>query len=66
MSDDLHIDDLTRWTDWGGHWRVVEVCDRRVVVDLCACTGETMQRASSADPALIAYVQAAPPEPTGP
>jgi hypothetical protein len=58
-SQPLTIDDLRRWVQAGAHWRVVEISAQRVVVDLCACTGEPMQRASSQDPAVIGYVRTA-------
>lgn len=56
----LTIDDLEQWVASGAHWRVVDISAQRVVVDLCACTGEPMQRASSEDPAVIGYLRTAP------
>lgn len=52
----LTIDDLERWTASGAQWRVVDVSPTRAVVDLCACTGEAMERARSEDPAVIDYL----------
>ncbi len=56
----LTIDDLERWTTSGAHWRVVDISSERVVVDLCACTGEPMERVESEDPAVIGYSRTAP------
>ncbi len=56
----LTIEYLERWTLDGGSWRVVEISAARVVVDLCACTGEPMQRVWSADPAVVAHLRTAP------
>jgi hypothetical protein len=56
----LTIDDLDRWTTSGAHWRVVDISSQRVVVDLCACTGEPMERVESENPAVIGYLRTAP------
>ena len=56
----LTIDALTTWTDAGGTWRVVDISPDQVLVDLCACTGEPMQRTCSADPEVIAWIRTAP------
>ncbi len=56
------IDDLEAWVLSGAHWRVVDISDRRAVVDMCACTGEAMERVESADPAMIGYLRTAHPE----
>jgi hypothetical protein len=53
------IDDLERWLLSGGHWRVVEISREHVVVDLCSCTGEAMDRVHSWDPAVIEYLRTA-------
>lgn len=59
MDDEsLTIDVLRDWTASGGQWRVVDLTGTHVEVDLCACTGESMQRGRSAHPAVIAYVNA--------
>jgi len=50
------VEDLERWTASGAHWRVVTLSPTQVVVDLCACTGEAMERAQSDDPAVIDYL----------
>ena len=53
----LTVDALERWVLFGAHWRVAELSDDRAVVDLCACTGEVVERHQSHDPSLIAYVR---------
>jgi hypothetical protein len=40
-------------------WRVVDITSQRVVVDLCACAGEPVERAQSDDPAVIGYLRTA-------
>ncbi len=59
-SEPLTIDRLERWALFGAHWRVVELTPGRAVVDMCACTGELVERAESADAVLIEYLRAAP------
>ncbi len=56
------IDDLEGLVLSGAHWRVVDISDRRAVVDMCACIGEAMERVESADPAVIGYLRTAHPE----
>jgi hypothetical protein len=53
------LEDLERWALSGGHWRVVDISSERAVVDLCACTGEPMERLQSDDPAVIAHLRTA-------
>jgi hypothetical protein len=60
---DVTIDDLERWTCSGAHWRVVGISNSRAVVDLCACTGEPMDRVASEDPAVISYLRTANSDP---
>jgi hypothetical protein len=55
----LTIDRLERWTLFGAHWRVVKLEPDHAVVDMCACTGELVERTESDDALLIAYLQAA-------
>lgn len=58
-ADTLTIDRLQRWQLAGGSWRLLEIASDRVVVELCACTGEPMQRVRSEDPAVIAHLRTA-------
>jgi hypothetical protein len=56
------IDDLERWVLSGAHWRVVDISTDHAVVDMCACTGEPMDRVETADPAVIVYLRTADPD----
>jgi hypothetical protein len=47
------VEIVTRWEDHGAQWRPVHVSDERVVIDLCTCTGEPVERLESSDPELI-------------
>jgi hypothetical protein len=58
-NDLLTIDALERWVLFGAQWRVIYLSDERAVVDLCACTGELVERLESDDPALIGYLHTA-------
>ena len=64
-SRPVTIDDLEAWVLSGAHWRVVDISDDHAVVDMCACTGETMERVQSGDPTVIGYLRTAPAEPDG-
>ena len=54
------IETLRRWEDHGAVWRAVHVSDERAIVDLCACTGEPVDRLESSDPELIRYLRERP------
>ena len=48
---------LQRWEASGAVWRVVAVTPERVTVSLCRCDGgEEVERLSSSESALIAYL----------
>ena len=48
---------LQRWEASGAVWRVVATGPSRVTVALCRCDGgEEMERFSSGDPAVLAYL----------
>jgi hypothetical protein len=53
------MDKLEQWQHTGGTLRVVELNEQHAVVDLCACTGEMMERWSTRDPAVIRRLHAA-------
>jgi hypothetical protein len=55
--EETPIDVLRRWEDAGAFWRAVHVSDARAVVDLCACTGEPVDRLESDDPDLIRFLR---------
>jgi hypothetical protein len=59
----LSVDELERWALFGAQWRVVDCSDERAVVDLCTCTGELVERRETSDPALIAHLRSARPDP---
>ncbi|HET9102560.1 MAG TPA: hypothetical protein VFN55_04345 [Solirubrobacteraceae bacterium] len=59
MSTQLTIDDLERWVLSGAHWRVIDISADHAVVDMCACTGEPMDRRETVDPAVIGYLRTA-------
>jgi hypothetical protein len=56
-STDLTIDRLERRVQFGAQWRIAQLTDQQTVVDLCACTGELVERVQSNDPALLAYLR---------
>ncbi len=62
----LTLADLERWELFGATWRVVELSDDRALLDMCACTGQLVERRESADRALIHYVRAAAEGDAGP
>jgi hypothetical protein len=64
---DSPVGTLRRWEEFGGVWRVVLRDTSQVTVSLCRCDGgEEVERLTSDDPALLAYLDArphrAPPE----
>jgi hypothetical protein len=58
----LTVERLEHWALSGAHCRVAELTSQRAVVDLCACTGEPVERLQSEDRAVIAYLTVAPPD----
>jgi hypothetical protein len=51
------VETVRRWTDAGGHWRVLSAGGDRVTVALLRCDGgEEVDRVTSSDPALVAYL----------
>ncbi|MGH2857188.1 MAG: hypothetical protein ACRDMJ_06855 [Solirubrobacteraceae bacterium] len=61
QDDDLTVQQLEAWVRSGGHWRVVDISNARVEVELCACTGEALELAASSDAAVIGYLRTAEP-----
>lgn len=56
MGDDP-VGVVTRWEDAGGEWRVVARTATTVTVALCRCDGgEEVDRFTSADPALLTFL----------
>jgi hypothetical protein len=58
-TEALTIERLERWVLHGAQWRVRDITDDHTVVDLCACTGELVERLQSDDPAVIDYLRTA-------
>jgi hypothetical protein len=58
-TEALTLERLDRWALSGAHWRVVEITNQLVVVELCACTGEPVERRESDDPVVIGYLRTA-------
>lgn len=54
---ELSLDDLRRWEDQGALWRAIEVSDERVVLELCTCTNEPVDRLEGHGRDLIEYVR---------
>lgn len=57
-SERLTIEHLERWALSGAHWRVVEITNRRAVVEFCECTGTPVERMESRTPEVISYLRA--------
>jgi hypothetical protein len=60
----LTVDELERWESFGATWRLVEISDRRAVVDLCQCTGELVEQRGASDPSVLAYLRSRSPADT--
>ncbi|MDQ6730766.1 MAG: hypothetical protein M3022_10785 [Actinomycetota bacterium] len=56
-SQPLTIAALERWVLFGATWTVAEISAEHVLVQLCSCTGEPVERHETRDPAVIAYVR---------
>lgn len=53
------VSTLVRWSDSGAVWRVVARGPRTLTVSMCSCDGlEEMQRVSTDDPEVIAWIGA--------
>ncbi|HEY5431625.1 MAG TPA: hypothetical protein VIK04_21105 [Solirubrobacteraceae bacterium] len=60
MSDEvLTVERLEQWARSGAHLWVVALADNHAVVQLCACTGEPVERLESDNRKLIEYLQSA-------
>ena len=56
-ADDERVAALQRWETSGAVWRVLSRTPSGVTVSLCRCDGgEEVERFSSDDPALLAYL----------
>ncbi|HPX36919.1 MAG TPA: hypothetical protein PLH92_09760 [Mycobacterium sp.] len=60
VSDDP-VETLRRWTDAGAHWKVVGRHGDAVTIGLFRCDGgEEVDRFTSSDPGLLAYLDSQP------
>jgi hypothetical protein len=51
------VDYLRRWEEFGAVWRVVERDRDSVTISMCRCDGgEEVERLTTADPALVAWL----------
>lgn len=57
-SRPLTVAELEQWTAFGARWRPQRFETERVIVDLCQCTGELVERRVAVDPDVVAYVRA--------
>jgi hypothetical protein len=57
VANEATVAYLKDWECSGATWRVLEITDRRAVIQLCSCFGEPMDRIEGAAPELIAYVR---------
>jgi hypothetical protein len=51
--DQSPVEKVRQWERSGAATRIVALSAAHAVVELCACTGETMERLSSDDPELL-------------
>jgi hypothetical protein len=51
------VEQLERWVASGATWRVVEISDRRALVDLCQCTGDLEEQRVANDPVVVQYLR---------
>jgi hypothetical protein len=61
MGPRLSVEELERWVAFGAMWRLVEISDRRAIVDMCQCTGELVEQRDSSDPIVLEYLRNHPP-----
>jgi hypothetical protein len=53
----LSVADLEQWRLFGADWRILTIGPRLAVFELCACTGEMVERHESTDQDVIRYLQ---------
>lgn len=57
MAQSTDRDTLERWEAFGGVWRVLASDGSAATVSLCRCDGgEEVERLTTTDPALVAYL----------
>ena len=61
MTERGPLGHLLRWEDAGGTWQVTALSASHASVSLCRCDGgEEIERLTSADPELLAYLARRP------
>ncbi|MEO6859615.1 MAG: hypothetical protein ABI323_13715 [Solirubrobacteraceae bacterium] len=63
MRHAVTVAELEHWRENGAGWRLLELTDSRVEVELCTCYGEPVDRLESGDPTVIAFLRDQPAEP---
>jgi hypothetical protein len=53
----LSVSTLDQWTLFGGRWRLIEISEKQATVEMCACTGEAMERLQTDDPGTIGFLR---------
>jgi len=57
VPEPSEVDVLRRWEDSGAVWRVLAKTPTRATVSLCRCDdGEEVERFTSSDPGLLAFL----------
>ncbi|MGG7104758.1 hypothetical protein [Rhodococcus sp. 24CO] len=57
MSKTNAVETLSRWTDAGAMWRVLDRTPTSITVSMCRCDGdEEMERLTTTDPELLAWI----------
>jgi hypothetical protein len=51
------VEVLERWRDSGATYRILHLSDEAAIVQLCACTGEPVDRLESHDPEFVRYLR---------
>jgi hypothetical protein len=64
VSRPVTVDELERWESFGATWRLVEISDRRAVVELCQCAGELVEQRGASDPLVLDYLRSHSPADT--
>jgi hypothetical protein len=55
----LRVEDLERWTQSGAHWHIIHLSAEQATVELCACTGEPVERLQTTDPQTVRFLHRA-------
>ena len=61
-TGNLTVEELERWELFGARWRIVDIADDQVVIDLCTCDGQPVDRRVSGDADLISHVRSVTPD----